>query len=207
MLKIVAKNITNNAIKELLEVSYIEAFRTSIFIVNYKGKEFYSFPFKDENNDIISHILINKNFRKVIHLDNNNNSYWIKKSKVFVPEYLLISDRPELLIQYVSKKKHILNKTNYVCFSSNLFNKQTFEYIHRNIKFRKVITVFSESSMKDIFKLKTAFLLNNSNIDFTKLESSYLITSNGKTITTKKISYPYIRNRFKLKFKDPMTHK
>lgn len=206
MINILEKNTVDNVIKELLKVDNIEAFRTSIFKVDYNGKEVYSFPFFDKDNNISNHVLIHKNFRKIISL-NSNNSYWLKKSKVFVPEYLLISDRPELLIQYVSRKHYIFNKASFVCFSSNLFNSETFEYLNKNIRFQKVITVFSDSSMKDIFKLKTTFLLNNSNINFTKSDNSYLITSNSKTITTKKISYPYIRNRFKLKFKYPIQHK
>lgn len=206
MIKIIEKNIADNIIKELLKVDNIDDFRTSIYKVEYKGREIYSFPFFDENNILSKHILIHKNYRKLINLK-KSNSYWINKSKVFYPEYLLISDRPEEIIKYVSKKNYIFKKTNFVCFATNIFNEETFDYLNKNFRYQKVITIFSKSRMKDLYKLKTTFLLNDTNIDFTKTDKSYLISSQKKSFILREIKYPYIRNRLKLKFKFPIQHK
>ncbi|MFL0137675.1 hypothetical protein, partial [Tenacibaculum maritimum] len=106
MLKIINHRVEDSVIKELLKSDYIDDFRDSIYYVEYKGKELYSFPFFNENNTINNHIIFHRGFRKVIY-GKKDLSFWMKKSNVHFPKYLIISDRPENIVKYVSNKNHI----------------------------------------------------------------------------------------------------
>ncbi|MCG8226370.1 hypothetical protein [Tenacibaculum finnmarkense] len=207
MISVLKKKVNDLVINELLKSNNLDYFRANIFYVNYKGKELYSFPFFNSSNEITKHIIIHHNFRKIIHQNQDKNSFWLIKSKVKYPKYLIISDKPENIIKYVSDKNYFFKKTTYMCYVPSNFNNKSFDYLNQNFKYERVLTVFSNSIMKDFFKLKTTFLINEEIVYISIIKNGYLIDYKSLKFEVENVDYAYLRRRLKLKLKVPILHK
>lgn len=207
MLKIVEKNVDKGILNEVLNVQDLSFINEEVYKVKYKGEEFYSFPFFCDKGLIHTHKLFNFNFDSKL-LDKTKTSYWLLKNPLFVYyDYLIISDNPTNIIKYISKNFHHFEKTSFVCIVPSIFNNEALKFIKKKYAAEQTISVFSNSSIKEILKIKLTFSFNDKVIQIKKLIDTYTFSYNNHTIETKNIKYAFIRNRFKIKLNNIITHK